>query len=144
MTLINESFWSLQLEASRSIPLAFEEPEDFIYEICGKVLRRINHSERDEIAGRLRIYYADFELGWNHNVAAREILDTYQDTFNYADAVLNSDETPFSRRLNNLLGNEIENFNFLILCSSSRLTVSLPQLYRSLSWSDYIIRGKLW
>lgn len=95
--------------------MAFEEPEDFIQEICGKVLRRINHSERHEIAGRFRIYYADFELGWNHNVAAREILDTYQDTFNYADAVLNSDETPFSRRLNNLLGNEIENFNFLIL-----------------------------
>ena len=62
-----------------------------------------------------RIYYADFELGQNHNVSAREILDTYQHTFDYADAVLDSDETSFSTRLHNLLGNEIENFNFLIL-----------------------------
>ena len=31
------------------------------------------------------------------------------------DVVLDPDETPFSRRLHNLLGNEIENFNFLIL-----------------------------
>jgi GNAT superfamily N-acetyltransferase len=46
---------------------------------------------------------------------AREILDTYQHTFDYADAVLNSDESPFSRRLHSLLGNEINNFNFLIL-----------------------------
>ena len=53
--------------------------------------------------------------GQNHNVRAREILDTYQHTFDYADAVLDSDETSFSRRLHNLLGNEIENFNFLIL-----------------------------
>ena len=60
-------------------------------------------------------YYADFELGQNHNVRAREILDTYQHTFDYADAVLDSDETSFSRRLHNLLGNDIENFNFLIL-----------------------------
>ena len=94
MTLVNDSSWSLQLEASRPIPLVFEEPEDFIHEICGKLLRGVNHSERDQIAGRFRIYYADFELGQNHNVTAREILDTYHHTFDYADAVLNSDETP--------------------------------------------------
>ena len=115
MTLINDSSWSLQLEPSGLIPLVFEEPEDFIHEICGKVLRRENHSERDQVVGRFRIYYADFEVGQNHNVRAREILDTYQHTFDYADAVLDSDGTSFSRRLHNLLGNEIENFNFLIL-----------------------------
>lgn len=115
MTLINDSSWSLQLEPSGLIPLVFEEPEDFIHEICGKILRRENNSERDQVVGRFRIYYADFDAGQNHNVTAREILDTYQHTFDYADAVLNSDETPFSRRLHNLLGNEINNFSFLIL-----------------------------
>jgi hypothetical protein len=82
---------------------------------AGRFLRRENHSEKDQIAGLFRIYYADFVIGQNHNVRAREILDTYQHTFDYADVVLNSDETPFSRRLRNLLGNEIGNFNFLIL-----------------------------
>ena len=115
MTLINDSSWSLQLESSELIPLTLEEPEDFIHEICGKILRRENHSEKDQIAGLFRIYYADFELGQNHNVSALEILDTYQNTFDYADVVLDSDETPFRRRLHNLLGNEINNFNFLIL-----------------------------
>ena len=61
-------------------------------------MRRENHSERDQIAGLFRIYYADFKLGWNHNVRAREILDTYQHTYDYADVVLGSDETPFSKR----------------------------------------------
>src|SRR5690242_18900437 len=72
-------------------------------EICGKIFRRENNSDRDQVVGRFRIYYADFEVGQNHNVTAREILDTYQQTFDYADVVLNSDGTPFSRRLNNLL-----------------------------------------
>jgi hypothetical protein len=115
MTLINDSSWSLQLEFSGLIALTFEEPEDFIHEICGKILCRENHSEKDQIAGLFRIYHADFEIGQNHNVRAREILDTYQHTFDYADVVLDSDETRFSRRLRNLLGNEIGNFNFLIL-----------------------------
>ena len=115
MTLTNASSWSLQFEPSGVIPLVFEEPEDFIHEMCGKILHRENHSERDQVVGRFRIYYADFEVGRSHNITAREILDTYQHTFDYADAVLNSDETPFSRRLHNLLGNEIENFNFLML-----------------------------
>ncbi|HXQ37686.1 MAG TPA: hypothetical protein VN843_27000 [Anaerolineales bacterium] len=53
-------------------------------------MRRENHSERDQIAGLFRIYYADFKLGRNHNVSAREILDTYQHTFDYADVVLRS------------------------------------------------------
>ena len=78
-------------------------------------MHRENHSENDQIAGRFRIYYADFEVGQNHNVRAREILDTYQHTFDYADAVLDSNETPFSRRIHNLLGSEIGNSNFLIL-----------------------------
>lgn len=118
MTLINDSSWSLQLQSSGVIPLTFEEPEDFIHEICGKILRRENDSE-DQIAGLFRIYYADFEIGQNYNVRAREILDTYQHTFDYADVVLDSDETPFSRRLRNLLGNEIGNFNFLFLTALS-------------------------
>jgi GNAT superfamily N-acetyltransferase len=115
MNLINDSSWSLRLEPSGVIPLTFDEPEDFIHEICGKILRGENHCKRNQIAGLFRIYYADFELGQNHNVRAHEILDTYQHTFDYADAVLDSDGAPFSRRLHNLLGNEIENFNFLIL-----------------------------
>lgn len=115
MTLINDSSWSLQLEPSGLIPLVFDEPDDFIHEICGKILRRENSSDRDQVVGRFRIYYADFEVGQNYNVTAREILDTYQQTFDYVDVVLDSDETPFSRRLHKLLGNEIENFNFLIL-----------------------------
>ena len=115
MTLINNSSWSLRLEPPGLIPLPFEEPEDFIHEMCGKILHRENHSERDQVAGRFRIYYADFEVGQNHNVTAREILDTYQHTFDYADAVLDSNETPFSRRIHNLLNNEIGNLNFLIL-----------------------------
>ena len=115
MTLINHSSWSLRLEPGGLIPLTFEEPEDFIHEICGKILSSENQAEKDRIAGMFRIYYADFELGQNHDVTAREILDTHQHTFDYADAVLNSDETPFSKRLLNLLGNEIGNLNFLIL-----------------------------
>jgi hypothetical protein len=115
MTLINDSSWSLQLEPGGPIPLVFEEPDDFIHEICGKIFRRENNGDRDQVVGRFRIYYADFEVGQNHNVMAREILDTYQQTFDYADVVLDSDGTPFSRRLHNLLGNEIENFNFFIL-----------------------------
>ena len=115
MSLIKESSWSLQLEPTGLIPLILEEPEDFIHEICGKILCGKNQSEKDQIAGRFRIYYANFELGQNHNVRAREILDAYQHTFGYADAVLDSDETRFSKRLHNLLGDEIEAFNFLIL-----------------------------
>ena len=62
MTLTNASSWSLQLEPSGVIPLVFEEPEDFIHEMCGKILHRENHSERDQVVGRFRIYYADFEV----------------------------------------------------------------------------------
>ena len=99
------------MEPTGPIPLIFEEPEDFIHEIRGKILRGENHSGKDQIAGLFRIYYADFELGQNHNVRAREILDTYQHTFDYADAVLDSDETRFSRRLNT--------------CSAVRLRISI-------------------
>src|SRR3954452_22667043 len=95
MNLIKDFSWSLRLEPTGPIPLVFEEPEDFIHETCGKILCGENHSEKDQIAGMFRIYYADFELGQNHNVKAREILDTYQHTFDYADAVLDSDETSF-------------------------------------------------
>ena len=107
------------MEPGGPIPLVFEERDDFIHEICGKIFRRENNSDRDQVVGRFRIYYADFEVGQNHNVTAREILDTYQQTFDYADVVLDSDGTPFSRRLHNLLGNEIENFNFSSLTELS-------------------------
>src|SRR5215203_2533582 len=110
MNLIKDSSWSLRLEPSGPIPLIFEEPEDFIHEICGKIWCGENHSGKDQIAGLFRIYYADFELGQSHNVRAREILDSYQHTFDYADAVLDSDETRFSRRLNT--------------CSAVRLRIS--------------------
>ena len=74
MNLIKDSSWSLRLERTGSIPLIFEEPEDFIHEICGKILRRENHSEKDQIAGLFRIYYADFEIGQNHNVRLAKFL----------------------------------------------------------------------
>ena len=115
MTLTKNSSWGLRLEPAGPIPLILEEPEDFIHEICGKILCGENHGRKDQIAGLFRIYYADFELGQNHNVSAREILDTHQHTFDFADAVLDSAETPFSRSLHNLLGNEIGSYNFLIL-----------------------------
>jgi len=38
-----------------------------------------------------------------------------QHTFEYAEAVLDSGESLFSERLHNLLGDEIWNFNLLIL-----------------------------
>jgi hypothetical protein len=115
MNVIDDSLWSLQLEPSRPIPLTPEEPEDFIHEICGRILCWNQNGAKEQTAGRFRVYYADFELGQNHNVSAHYILDAHQHTFDYAKAVLDSDGAPFSRRLYNLLGDDIWNFNFLIL-----------------------------
>ena len=115
MSVINDSFWSLQLDPSRTIPLTPEEPEDFIHEISGRILCGDARTDRDHIAGMFRVYYADFELGQNHNVSAHYILDAHQHTLDYAEAVLDSDGAPFPRRLYNLLGDDIWNFNLLIL-----------------------------
>lgn len=110
MSVINDSFWSLQLDPSRTIPLTPEEPEDFIHEISGRILCGDARTDRDHIAGMFRVYYADFELGQNHNVSAHYILDAHQHTLDYAEAVLDSDGAPFPRRLYNLLGDDIWNF----------------------------------
>lgn len=115
MTLVEDSFWTLRIDPIRPIPLTPEEPEDFMYEVCGKILCGTEEDERGRIAGRFRVYYADFESAENHGVSAFEVLDTHQHTCEYAEAILGSNETPFSARLQKLLGAEIWNFNLLIL-----------------------------
>ncbi len=115
MTLVEDSFWTLRIDPTRPIPLTPEEPEDFMYEVCGKIFCGTIEDEKDRIAGRFRVYYADFESGENHGVSAFEVLDTHQHTCEYAEAILGSNQTPFSARLQKLLGDEIWNFNLLIL-----------------------------
>lgn len=115
MTLIEDSFWTLRIDPTRPIPLTPEEPEDFMYEVCGKILCGTEEDEKDRVAGRFRLYYADFETALNHGVSAFEVLDAYQHTLEYAEAILGSNEAPFSARLQKLLGDEIWNFNLLIL-----------------------------
>ena len=115
MTLVEDSFWTLRIDPTRPIPLTPEEPEDFMYEVCGKILCGSIEDEKDRIAGRFRVYYADFESADNHGVSAFEVLDTHQHTCEYAEAILGSNEAPFSARLQKLLADEIWNFNLLIL-----------------------------
>lgn len=115
MTLIENSYWTLRVDPTRPIPLTPEEPEDFMYEVCGKILCGTIEADKDRIAGRFRVYYADFESAENHGVSAFEVLDTHQHTCEYAEAILGSNEAPFSARLQKLLGDEIWNFNLLIL-----------------------------
>lgn len=115
MTLIEDSFWTLRVDPTRRIPLTPEEPEDFMHEVGGKILCGTEEVERDRIAGRFRVYYADFELAQNHGVSAFEVLDAYQHTCEYDEAVLGSKRAPFSARLEKLLGDEIWRFNMLIL-----------------------------
>src|SRR5215467_10462048 len=114
MTLIENSYWTLRVDPTRPIPLTPEEPEDFMYEVCGKILCGPIEAE-DRIAGRFRVYYADFESAENHGVSPFEVLDTHSHTCEYAEAVLDSNEAPSSARLQKLLGDEIWNFNLLIL-----------------------------
>src|SRR3954451_21374711 len=97
-------FLELATRPSTSIPLTPVEPEDFIHDICGKILCWHHDTAKDQTAGRFRIYYADFELGQNHNVSPHYILDAHQHTFDYAEVILDSDASPFSRRLHKLLG----------------------------------------
>ena len=115
MTRIEDAYWTLQVDPTRPIPLTPEEPEDFMYEMCGKILCGTIEPEKERIAGRFRVYYADFESAENHGVSAFEVLDTHQHTCEYAEAILGSNETPFSERLQKLLEDEIWNFNLLIL-----------------------------
>lgn len=115
MTVIDDYFCTLRLEPNGLIPLTPEEPDDFIHEISGKILCGRYDNTRDQIAGLFRVYYVNFELGQNHNMSAFDILDAYQHTFDYADAVLGSNGSLFSERLQNLLEDEIWNFNLLIL-----------------------------
>ena len=51
MNLVKDFSWTLRLEPTGPIPLVFEDPEDFIHEICGKILCDRNHSGKDQIAG---------------------------------------------------------------------------------------------
>jgi hypothetical protein len=115
MTRIENSYWTLQVDPTRPISLTPEEPEEFMYEVCGRILCGTIEAEKDRIAGRFRVYYADFESAENHGVSPFEVLDTHQHTCEYAEAILDSNEAPFSERLQKLLGDEIWNFNLLIL-----------------------------
>jgi hypothetical protein len=88
-----------------TVPLVPEEPEHFIRETSGRIVcshfdKDCFHfdKDKDQIAGRFRVYYADFELAENHQMSAREVLDAYQHTFEYADVILDRNERPFSPR----------------------------------------------
>jgi hypothetical protein len=59
-----------------------------MYEVCGKILCGDIEDEKDRVAGRFRVYYADFGSAENHGVSAFEVLDTYQHTCEYAEAIL--------------------------------------------------------
>jgi GNAT superfamily N-acetyltransferase len=114
MPLIADCFWTLRIDPTPSIPLIPEEPQDFMYEVCGKILCG-TEAEVDRIAGRFRVYYADFETALNYDVSAFEVLDAYQHTLEYAQAILGSNEGLFSARLQKLLEDDIWNLNLLIL-----------------------------
>ncbi len=115
MSLIEDSFWTLRIDPTRPMPLTPQEPEDFMYEVSGKILGSTIEVEIDRIVGRFRVYYADFGSAENHGVTAFEVLDAYEHTCVYAGAILGSSEAPFSTRLQRLLRDEIWNFNLLIL-----------------------------
>ena len=127
MYKLDHHYWTLQIDPLRPVPLRPEEPEDFIHEVSGKVLCADLKDDKDRIAGRFRLYYADFELAQNHGMTAVEVLDAHQHTLEYAQAILDRNQAPFSSRLQKLLGDEIWNFNLLIL---DRLEI-LPR-YRGL------------
>jgi len=99
MTLIENSYWTLQVDPTRPIPLTPEEPEDFMYEVCGKILCGTIESDKERIASRFRVYYADFESAENHGVSAFEVLDTHQHTCEYAEAILGSNENTILRAI---------------------------------------------
>jgi hypothetical protein len=80
MSLLDSSYWTLRIDPLRAVPLIPEEPEDFVHEISGKILCADLKDDRDRIAGRFRLYYADFELARNHGTSAVEVLDAYQHT----------------------------------------------------------------
>jgi GNAT superfamily N-acetyltransferase len=124
--MIDDLVCSLELDRERLIPIPASEPEDFVYKITGRVLCGTLHEERDRLAGRFRIYYADFSTGANYGYSAREVLDAYSDTYTYAEVLLARSDEPFSRRLEKLLGFEIWNPNFLVL---DRVEI-LPQFRR--------------
>ena len=104
MTLIEDSFWTLRIDSTRPIRLTPEEPQDFMYEVCGKILCGTEEDYKDRIAGRFRVYYADFETAQNHGVSAFEAIDTYHHASEFAEAILGSSEAPFSARLQSCLG----------------------------------------
>lgn len=115
MTLIGDYLWTLQVDPTRPILLPPEEPQDFMHEVSGKILCGTIEDQKDRIAGRFRVYYADFESAGNHGYSAADILDTYQHTYEYARSILGSNQSLFSARLERLLDAEIWNFNLLIL-----------------------------
>lgn len=60
MSLLDSSCWTLRIDPFRSVPIVPEEPEDFIHEICGKIMCDELEDDKDRVAGRFRLYYADF------------------------------------------------------------------------------------
>jgi hypothetical protein len=113
---------SLRVGSNGLIPIPAEEPSHFIYEIAGDVVASTMFEE-NRLAGRFRIYYANFEDALNRDVSPRDVLDTYAHTFEFADAVLDEDGMPFSHPMERLLGYDIFSTNLLIL---DRLEI-LPQ-----------------
>lgn len=113
--MIDDLVCSLELDRAGPIPIPPDEPDDFVYRITGRVLCGTLHEEKDRLAGRFQIYYADFSTGANYGYSAREVLDAYSDTYAYADVLLARSDEPFSQRLEKLLGYEIWNPNFLVL-----------------------------
>jgi GNAT superfamily N-acetyltransferase len=115
MSLVDLSFCTLRIDPFRRVQLIPEEPEDFVHEISGRVLCADLEASKDRIAGRFRLYYVDFELAQNHGMSAVEVLDANQHTLEFASAILDRNQAPFSSQLQGLLGDEIWNSNLIIL-----------------------------
>jgi hypothetical protein len=96
------------------MPLIPEEPEDFTRETGGRILCCPVEDENDRVAGRFRVYYADFVSAENHGVSPIDVVDKHQHTVDYSIAIFDSNGAPFSTRLQKLFDDEIWSFNFLI------------------------------
>lgn len=92
----------LRLDRPEPLWLTCDEAENFIHTISGS----ISHDRRGR-CGTFRLYYVDFSAGREAGFTAREVLDTYGETFAFAPLVLDRRGEPFSARLMKLIGDEI-------------------------------------
>lgn len=114
MVLTADSFW-LRIAPLRPISLIPDDLNDFMHELCGEIVYDPLGDDKDPIAGRFRIYYVNFKLAEQCAINPFEILDLEHHTNEYAHVILDSNKAPFSSRLEKLLGDEIWDFNLLIL-----------------------------